>query len=294
MSKKKKLYMLSNLEKKLCLNCGNGLNVSRKKFCSQKCGCTYHNHKNRILKNCLICGTRLDSNKKNWCSKLCRAKAIKLRIKNGLNYQKPDRGQETYGQKSCNFCGTMFYNLKENNGVFKRRLYCSANCRKKVAGRIYLSKRGNKDRLNLRLRTKRAINQLFNGVPKGVRGEKNNFWKCGRYKHRGYIYVKNYEHPFKNKDFYVTEHRLVMESWLKENHPESEFLIEVDGIKYLRPGVVVHHIDNNPSNNLIENLFTFKNQSKHVSYHMKPNNWFNGICEDIIKKIIGVNVYVEE
>ncbi len=43
------------------------------------------------------------------------------------------------------------------------------------------------------------------------------------------------------------------------------------GVK-IREFEVVHHIDDNPLNNSIENLMLFKNQSAHLSFHNKKRN----------------------
>lgn len=68
----------------------------------------------------------------------------------------------------------------------------------------------------------------------------------------GYILVYSPNHPFSNKKGYVLEHRLVMEKHLS---------------RYLNPKEVVHHINSNFSDNRIENLKLFLNNSEHHKFH---------------------------
>ena len=50
----------------------------------------------------------------------------------------------------------------------------------------------------------------------------------------------------------MAEHILVMEKYLG---------------RILKPGEVIHHINNNSSDNRIGNLKLFKNSSEHTSFH---------------------------
>jgi hypothetical protein len=102
---------------------------------------------------------------------------------------------------------------------------------------------------------------------KGLHGEANPMfgrrrkraptWKGGRKVRRdGYILaVAPSDHPYPADSHpasglvYVLEHRLVMERHLG---------------RYLEPGEVVHHRDENPSNNALENLELFASQSDHI------------------------------
>jgi hypothetical protein len=81
------------------------------------------------------------------------------------------------------------------------------------------------------------------------RGSESVNWKGGKTTDkRGYTYIKSPEHPFANARGYVFEHRLVMEKHVG---------------RYLKTKEVVHHIDGDHSNNVIENLKLFPNQSAH-------------------------------
>lgn len=86
-------------------------------------------------------------------------------------------------------------------------------------------------------------------------GALNPAWKGGVYRRTdGYVYEIAYGHPFAASSGHVLQHRLVMERWLRENEPDSPFLIEIDGEKYLSPAYHVHHRDEDKQNNDIANL----------------------------------------
>ena len=98
---------------------------------------------------------------------------------------------------------------------------------------------------------------------KGLKGEENGMYgrtreqnpafKGGRkVRPDGYIMIlAPDDHPARSNPYpYVLEHRLIMEQHLG---------------RYLTEEEVVHHVDGNPSNNDIENLRLFANQSDHIS-----------------------------
>jgi len=87
------------------------------------------------------------------------------------------------------------------------------------------------------------------------KGEKHGRWKGGRITtSQGYIAVLKPEHPSADKYGYVYEHRLVMEKHLD---------------RYLKKGEIVHHIDDNRANNLIDNLVLFPTGGAHRKYHIE-------------------------
>ncbi len=126
----------------------------------------------------------------------------------------------------CEGCGGSFEEYKSHAD---RRRFCSDKCRNTDPG----------DKMR---RAER------------VSGDKNPIWNGGRTEHSdGYIYLRAPNHPFRSNG-YVFEHRLVMEEWLKENDPGSEYLTVLGDNLYLSPEFLVHHKDEVRSNNDIENL----------------------------------------
>ena len=87
-----------------------------------------------------------------------------------------------------------------------------------------------------------------------VSGKRHRRWRGGRYTiHSGYIVRKAPGHPNANRDGYVREHRLVMEKRLG---------------RYLSPEEVVHHVNEDKTDNRIENLQLFANCNLHSKFHM--------------------------
>lgn len=86
--------------------------------------------------------------------------------------------------------------------------------------------------------------------PCSMPGERNPAWKGGRYlDDDGYVLIFAPDHPFATKDGRVREHRLVMERRLG---------------RYLLPGEVVHHMDDDRQNNALENLELFSTNADHL------------------------------
>lgn len=83
----------------------------------------------------------------------------------------------------------------------------------------------------------------------GKTGKLNPAWNGGRKQRKdGYVFVYSPTHPHASGN-YVLEHRLVMEKEIG---------------RYLEPNEVVHHIDENPSNNNPDNLRLYSSQSEHI------------------------------
>lgn len=79
-------------------------------------------------------------------------------------------------------------------------------------------------------------------------------WKGGRIiEADGYVMIHKPDHPFANNKGYVFEHRLVMEAAIG---------------RYLQPTEVVHHENENRSDNRLENLRLFSNNEEHKRYEM--------------------------
>lgn len=86
-----------------------------------------------------------------------------------------------------------------------------------------------------------------------VSGKYNCNWNGGvSHESNGYIDIKSPNHPRVDCRGYVREHRLVMEKYLG---------------RYLKKEEHVHHINGIKSDNRIENLMLFNNESEHQKYH---------------------------
>ena len=96
--------------------------------------------------------------------------------------------------------------------------------------------------------------------PEGRFGSCSSNWKGG--KRQGgsqmkYVLIYSPEHPFKTKDGYIMEHRLVMEKKLG---------------RYLTPKEIVHHINGNKQDNRIENLEMVSDRGTHTRNHFKRSH----------------------
>lgn len=93
-------------------------------------------------------------------------------------------------------------------------------------------------------------------------------WEGGLSIRKGYAYVWFPEHPFSTKGGYVLRSHLVMEDKLE---------------RYLQPGEVVHHMNNDTLDDDPDNLFLFRSNGLHLKYTRtgKIPNW----TEDGIARI---------
>lgn len=67
----------------------------------------------------------------------------------------------------------------------------------------------------------------------------------------GYIYIKDWSHPFCGKQGYVAEHRLVMEKFIG---------------RFLSKEETIHHINHIMTDNRIENLQLFSSRGAHTKH----------------------------
>ncbi len=89
-------------------------------------------------------------------------------------------------------------------------------------------------------------------------GEKHPLWKGGRTRHNfGYIYIHSPDHPFRDCNNRVLEHRLVMEKNLG---------------RYLSKNEVVHHMNHVKDDNRIDNLMLISTNSEHIKLHSRKRN----------------------
>ena len=82
-------------------------------------------------------------------------------------------------------------------------------------------------------------------------GDRNPAWKGGRMTDKsGYILLLKPDHPAANNHGYVREHRLVAEQVLG---------------RLLKPAEVVHHKNDDPSDNRPENLMVYETNAQHLA-----------------------------
>lgn len=89
-------------------------------------------------------------------------------------------------------------------------------------------------------------------------GDGHTNWKGGRVSRDGYIYIYMPDHPNAIKAGYVLEHRLVMESHIGRILDKKE---------------VVHHKDQDSSNNQIDNLELFSSNAEHLKHELTGSKW---------------------
>jgi hypothetical protein len=90
----------------------------------------------------------------------------------------------------------------------------------------------------------------------GKRGKETSNYKGGKYKSKtGYVFILLPESHLAKKDGYVAEHRLVAEQCL------GRLLSKIE---------IVHHINGIKDDNRPENLYLFKNNGEHISFHNHP------------------------
>jgi hypothetical protein len=190
----------------------------------------------RICKHCKQEYETFQSIKPDYCSHKC-ASAAKRKGKVGTCAQcgkeiwiRPSKPNRKFCSKSC---ATTARNLTDQNPAYSRDITGENNP-------MFGNGLSGQD------------NPMF-----GKTKELAPRWTGGRKVRKdGYVFVvapDDHPNPSYTKDSgtkYILEHRLVMESHIG---------------RYLSPDEVVHHIDENPNNNSIENLELFRSQSEHVS-----------------------------
>lgn len=138
----------------------------------------------------------------------------------------------------CKNCGKEFTSPRSQAG---RRIYCSSEC-------------------------KFSSIEFASIMSNATKMDNNPQWKGGIVSAGGgYLNRRCPDHPLSSNG-YVLEHRFVMEQWLLEVDPKSNFLVEINGAMYLAPGFDVHHLDGNRVNNKRSNLLVCTKQT-HVLIH---------------------------
>lgn len=140
----------------------------------------------------------------------------------------------------CKTCGKIF------DSKDKTRVNCSNKC-----FYIYKSKKyAGKGNPFYGRKHSKGTSQKMSKAKKGKYcGENNHFWKGGkRISYDGYVLIYAPHKPYR----YIKEHRLVMEKIIGRPLYSHES---------------VHHINGIKTDNRLENLILFTNESEHQKYH---------------------------
>ena len=142
----------------------------------------------------------------------------------------------------CKICGKLVHR-KPNELQKNKNIFCSTDCMNKWKSAAYLGE---------------------NNHQYGLKGSANASWRSGEHiSSYGYKLIRVLDHPFRNSDDMVFEHRLVAEKYLLTD----ECTVVIDGKKYLSHDYIVHHKDHNRLNNNVENL-QIMTRSEHTKMHM--------------------------
>jgi hypothetical protein len=190
-----------------------------------------------VTRTCSQCHKTYDtfpSIKPVYCSQKCASEAKK----NGEYIACQQCGKQVYSQpnrprKFCSWsCATIAKNLSDRNPAYHRDVSGANNPMYGKPGQVG------------------EANGMY-----GRTGSANPNWHGGRKVRKdGYVLVvapKDHPYPADASSgmAYILEHRLIMEQHLG---------------RYLEPAEVVHHIDENPSNNAIDNLRLYSSQADHI------------------------------
>lgn len=163
-------------------------------------------------------------------------------MKGGNNMSEHD---DSFMNCTCPICGTKFHRKPFHINRFKH-CYCSKECANKAKSIAYS---GSGDHQY------------------GLKGPLNASWNGGKTISRyGYLYEYIPSHPFADSDGYVFQHRIVAEKFLLTDATS----VDVNGKKYLKPELVVHHKNMDRMDNRPENL-QIMTKTEHQSYHAKLN-----------------------
>ena len=190
-----------------------------------------------------------------------------------------------YIEKTCEYCGKTFQCERQrlkNKHLFCSR-ECSANYKKSqskkypcvICGKLVHRKPSQVNttkNITCSEKCKGILSSLTmqgeNNHQFGLKGAKNSSWISDeRISYYGYKLIRKLDHPFKNSDGFVFEHRLVAEEYLLNEQNK----INIDGKDYLSPDYHVHHIDFDRTNNDVDNLYVLPN-SLHVKFHNSLDN----------------------
>lgn len=147
---------------------------------------------------------------------------------------------------ACDYCGKPIH-LKPYIIKKYKHNCCCRSCSSKLKSITF------KGENNHQFGLKGSLNSSYNFKTKKIKN--------------GYFFIRKWEHPFKDEDGWVREHRLIAEKYLLNN--ENSVIVNEE--RYLNPDYEVHHIDENPLNNDIENLIIVtKSEHRIIHNFLKP------------------------
>ena len=149
--------------------------------------------------------------------------------------------------KVCKFCEKVF---KTYQG---RRQYCSHSCYASYLKKYFKT---HKQPWEGKERTKEHKRKLSIFMKGRYTSKNHPYWKGGRINSKGYIKIYFPKHPY-NHVGYIFEHR---------------FKVEEKIGKIIDRTFRVHHLNNDKSDNRIENLIAFVSESAHQRFHHNPCN----------------------
>jgi len=207
----------------------------------------------KVKKICEICGKEFYvphwRTKAKYCSRGCS-----------------DKSHIAEPNVSCTNCGTPFHIKPYQMNRLKRN--CGYFCCNKCFGEY--RKTWFKGENNHQYGLKGHLNATFKGNE--IYNQNNNI-----------VDIRVYcpEHPYADTSGRVLKHRLIVEQ--NADLFDEKYFIMVDGVKYLKKDVEVHHINFNHDDNRIENLEPLT-KGEHISKH----NAKREIVRDKKGRIVGI------
>lgn len=165
--------------------------------------------------------------------------------------------------KICLTCGEEIYPNSQSHGDFSERKYCSRECYNKSKfgkpawnkGKKMPQISGKNHPMYGKTHTEEAIKKIRE-VRKRQKGENSPNWRGGKYKNRNRWHILKPNHPCAVHQKYIRRSRLVAEKCLG---------------RYLTKKEIIHHINEDKSDDRPENLYLFPFQGRHTRFHFSKN-----------------------